>query len=433
MKQLNQKMTCEIVRDLLPLYVDGACTESSRVLVQEHIQECERCSNMLEAMRAPLYMKAEVRQTAEQKIEPVKKAVHRLKRRSLIAGVLAILVLFPMLFLGVNQYRGEGISFSGIRHIAKTEQIMKTWKESGLAGVSEKLSSPQTEYEIVTTPHVFYQDIEEQYVEYTAGGETYLIQKESINLSSDGDMQPSFDLNKKRSEVEMWHELLRQSNGGKMIPEWVYQQLNADYGEEYCAELMHHPIRIETKYGVFYSTEATTAHFERANISEDMQRVVQDFVQPDQAFQIGSYTTVMSKTIYDAYVKQCRQIDQWYQEYADYYKKLGFDGFLQLWRERAAQMVEDVNLRDCHPTEYEYQAVHRDASSLNENGEWTVEWQVTLANGAKGQMWLTESVNGGYRISAVFGDGTDLKEKLNNSYQLMSAQHYAESTWWLYD
>ena len=96
-------------------------------------------------------------------------------------------------------------------------------------------------------------------------------------------------------------------------------------------------------------------------------------------------------------------------------------------------MVEDVNLRDCHPTEYEYQAVHRDASSLNENGEWTVEWQVTLANGAKGQMWLTESVNGGYRISAVFGDGTDLKEKLNNSYQLMSAQHYAESTWWLYD
>ena len=42
MKQLNQKMTCEIVRDLLPLYVDGACTESSRVLVQEHIQECEQ-------------------------------------------------------------------------------------------------------------------------------------------------------------------------------------------------------------------------------------------------------------------------------------------------------------------------------------------------------------------------------------------------------
>ena len=33
--------TCEIVRDLLPLYIDGVCLEGSRELVEEHLKECE--------------------------------------------------------------------------------------------------------------------------------------------------------------------------------------------------------------------------------------------------------------------------------------------------------------------------------------------------------------------------------------------------------
>ena len=31
---------CEIVQDLLPLYVDGACSESSAEMVREHLESC---------------------------------------------------------------------------------------------------------------------------------------------------------------------------------------------------------------------------------------------------------------------------------------------------------------------------------------------------------------------------------------------------------
>lgn len=35
--------SCEIIRDLLPLYVDGALSDASAALVREHLRECHPC------------------------------------------------------------------------------------------------------------------------------------------------------------------------------------------------------------------------------------------------------------------------------------------------------------------------------------------------------------------------------------------------------
>ncbi len=45
------KTECGIIRDLLPLYVDDICSEKSREIVDEHLQECAECSEMLEKLR----------------------------------------------------------------------------------------------------------------------------------------------------------------------------------------------------------------------------------------------------------------------------------------------------------------------------------------------------------------------------------------------
>ena len=42
---------CDVVRDLLPLYVDGACSEASRALVEEHVNACPACADMLAKLR----------------------------------------------------------------------------------------------------------------------------------------------------------------------------------------------------------------------------------------------------------------------------------------------------------------------------------------------------------------------------------------------
>ena len=43
---------CEIVGDLLPLYVDGVCSEASGDLVREHLDTCPGCRTLYEQMRA---------------------------------------------------------------------------------------------------------------------------------------------------------------------------------------------------------------------------------------------------------------------------------------------------------------------------------------------------------------------------------------------
>ncbi len=43
--------TCDMVRDLLPLYVDGVCSDASRRLVDEHVAGCAACAGMLNKLR----------------------------------------------------------------------------------------------------------------------------------------------------------------------------------------------------------------------------------------------------------------------------------------------------------------------------------------------------------------------------------------------
>ena len=45
------KNSCDVIRDLLPLYADDACSEDSRRLVDEHLAECPDCSGMLRRLR----------------------------------------------------------------------------------------------------------------------------------------------------------------------------------------------------------------------------------------------------------------------------------------------------------------------------------------------------------------------------------------------
>lgn len=42
---------CSVIEDLLPLYVDGVCSDESRNLIEEHIKTCRSCKNLLEDMQ----------------------------------------------------------------------------------------------------------------------------------------------------------------------------------------------------------------------------------------------------------------------------------------------------------------------------------------------------------------------------------------------
>lgn len=100
------KLTCEVIRDLLPLYHDGVCSNESKMIVDEHLAGCEGCKADLETMNHvfPQMHKEQNLKEAE--------AVIKLSRRwkkgmflSLLKGVLltiltvAAMLLFLYIFV----------------------------------------------------------------------------------------------------------------------------------------------------------------------------------------------------------------------------------------------------------------------------------------------------------------------------------------------
>lgn len=85
------KTSCEMIQDLLPLYCDGVCSETSKQIIEEHLQDCEKCREDL------LFMKSDMKVTSAHTIEEkiAKAAVSawkKGKKRSFIKGCLITLL-----------------------------------------------------------------------------------------------------------------------------------------------------------------------------------------------------------------------------------------------------------------------------------------------------------------------------------------------------
>ncbi|MEA4934147.1 MAG: zf-HC2 domain-containing protein, partial [Lawsonibacter sp.] len=50
---MDKKLDCEIVRDLLPSYVDKLTSETTNRAVEEHLSGCPDCAEALRLMKEP--------------------------------------------------------------------------------------------------------------------------------------------------------------------------------------------------------------------------------------------------------------------------------------------------------------------------------------------------------------------------------------------
>ena len=89
------KVNCEIVEDLLPLYADEVCTESSKQAVIEHLQKCEKCRRMVEMTQAISVPKLELDKPKADKA--VKKGFKKIRVRWWIS-IAAVLLLSTITF-----------------------------------------------------------------------------------------------------------------------------------------------------------------------------------------------------------------------------------------------------------------------------------------------------------------------------------------------
>ena len=46
-----EKISCDVIEDLLPLYCDDFCSEDSQGIIDRHLRNCSKCSKLLEKMK----------------------------------------------------------------------------------------------------------------------------------------------------------------------------------------------------------------------------------------------------------------------------------------------------------------------------------------------------------------------------------------------
>lgn len=96
------KYSCEIIKDLLPLYIDGVCTDESRCAVKTHLESCPLCKENYEAMKATDgFPSGEAPALREAKTAAgLKKVKSKLRKRikAVLIGAAAAIAAFYVLF-----------------------------------------------------------------------------------------------------------------------------------------------------------------------------------------------------------------------------------------------------------------------------------------------------------------------------------------------
>ena len=79
------RYNCDLIRDLLPLYQDGVCSENSRQAVEEHLKDCKGCTDYLEALRSSGEIEAVI---DTERRDALSSQAKFFKRRSAIVGTV---------------------------------------------------------------------------------------------------------------------------------------------------------------------------------------------------------------------------------------------------------------------------------------------------------------------------------------------------------
>lgn len=70
---MKNDLSCEVVRDLLPSYLDGVASGETKAAVERHMEECPDCRETLRRMKEP----EETALTEEKEIDYLKKVRRR--------------------------------------------------------------------------------------------------------------------------------------------------------------------------------------------------------------------------------------------------------------------------------------------------------------------------------------------------------------------
>lgn len=177
MKGDYMKTECDIVKDLLPLYVEKIASEASNRAVEEHLQECEQCSKIYQEMKTSDLNVQYDRKPAEsfQKYVKKEKRKFEIKAAVITAAVILLIVVIRLVemgsliaFLALEGVKAKVYEDADVSHYSwymgkdAKEEYVRKW------GMDESIFPKEISREMNVTDYkmVYYDPWDAQYLSY---------------------------------------------------------------------------------------------------------------------------------------------------------------------------------------------------------------------------------------------------------------------------
>lgn len=105
---MSDKISCKVIQDLLPSYIDGIVSEDSKKLIEDHLTECKECAEILSDMRAES-PGMDDRSQQKKEIDYLKKIRRKNRLKMTATVVTAAIILCFAVFGGYIIYGGKFI------------------------------------------------------------------------------------------------------------------------------------------------------------------------------------------------------------------------------------------------------------------------------------------------------------------------------------
>ena len=361
MANMDEKMTCEVVQDLLPLYVDGACTDGSKALVEEHVKTCPGCKKLLEEMGVPLpEIPVRVPTETELVLHSVMKKLRRSRKR-IVTLCLAVLLLIPTVVLGYREFACKGLRISNYRAYQRCEEMLNLWVNQGAEGCVnrmtplyqyDQLSQVMTEYEVLSNYSIVGAGYEgEKWTMVALAGENYvfpgycelLMERES--LSGNEEIQRRA-LYRTGDEVGVLHTFLLGGQGKTIfVTEDTLNAIQARYGDLDMDKFR----RLEWGGETYCYYDEWNLEIPPLTYPKEMTQVLGDLPPIS-----GEYATliafsaeygVMPESLWRLYQQEYRTIRECGTAYENYMEELGLGGHTEDYRNALTEQL--LRLEGC--------------------------------------------------------------------------------------
>lgn len=102
-------MKCEIIKDLLPLYLNNECSEETKTMIEEHLSTCEEC-------RA-LFKECEQIEQEEKPVIPQASVFKKVRRKIILTIVSIALFMMAFVFMFGSRISSEFIKWRFMQYI----------------------------------------------------------------------------------------------------------------------------------------------------------------------------------------------------------------------------------------------------------------------------------------------------------------------------